>query len=525
MGRDRLNRGRMVRRMIGVLFSCAAPLFFSSCSPSALLTNGGEISYRRVVAERSRDFAFAATNRTFRFKADFEYPAEYGLLPEEHRRLVGFVDDMLNDGTNFATTVSQFSQYMFEAISAASTNEGFDAGANLDMTITGSPTFADSRYFSYGIRLHWTHVNCVHGTYDRTRGRPLKTSDFVDEGDYGTLRTLLRESVAETYVYDDKDPFVDKPADCPPIKDEFSLDKGGLVWEYAPDEMGLGSWMEVRVDWDKLGPILKKDVLMPTARFDEVTEEQMHADCSKGDSWDLPYSYITWGSGLPPSPPFEGTNYPYASVSCKLENPCRGSMAKADFDAFQRCIARVVCPHREYEPRNVREALRDELTAYWKRYLEESAGKTNDDCFGVFEMRGKLGYSGPEYASYEVMHQDGCPCCACETNVVWSWLARKPVASADFLNMKCEQEIRRLMRKSVIADYSECYADMPEVILPSYAMKWPYTFENFKFNGKGVSWVCDAGEVLIGGKGPYACFVTWEELKPCLKAGFVVPSR
>jgi len=81
------------------------------------------------------------------------------------------------------------------------------------------------------------------------------------------------------------------------------------------------------------------------------------------------------------------------------------------------------------------------------------------------------------------------------------------------------------MRKSVIADYSEWYADMPEVILPSYAMNWPYTFENFKFNGKGVSWVCDAGEVLIGGKGPYACFVTWEELKPFLKDGFVVPSR
>jgi len=130
----------MVWRMIGVLLSCAAALFLSSCSPSALLTNGGEISYRRVVAERSRDFAFAATNRTFRFKANFEYPAEYGLLPGEHERLVGFVDGMLNDGTNFATTVSQFSQYMFETISAASTNEGFDAGANLDMTITGSPS-------------------------------------------------------------------------------------------------------------------------------------------------------------------------------------------------------------------------------------------------------------------------------------------------------------------------------------------------------------------------------------------------
>jgi len=60
------------------------------------------------------------------------------------------------------------------------------------------------------------------------------------------------------------------------------------------------------------------------------------------------------------------------------------------------------------------------------------------------------------------------------------------------------------------------YADMPDVILPSYAMKWSYTFENFMFNGKGVSRVCDAGEVLIGGKAPMSASshgVTWKHLK------------
>ena len=46
---------------------------------------------------------------------------------------------------------------------------------------------------------------------------------------------------------------------------------------------------------------------------------------------------------------------------------------------------------------------------------------------------------------------------------------------------------------------------------------------NFSLDARGVTWFCDAGDVLIGGKGSRATTLTWRELKPLLRPSFALP--
>lgn len=91
--------------------------------------------------------------------------------------------------------------------------------------------------------------------------------------------------------------------------------------------------------------------------------------------------------------------------------------------------------------------------------------------------------------------------------------------------MGMTNELKRIMRDEVRNSLADEDGEVSEAVLPDYAKDWPRTFDNYSVDTKGLSWWCDAGEVLIGGKGAFDTTLTWEQLRPFLRINFVIPTR
>lgn len=244
----------------------------------------------------------------------------------------------------------------------------------------------------------------------------------------------------------------------------------------------------------------------------------------RDDAWRVHVARIDSVPLAPPAELFAGTNYPYASIMCSVEDPVNAGIAPDEFSAFQRCLGRAICPHSRREVTSVRDGLDAALFEFWDKYLNEVRQGTFESEFAILEISTKVAYMGPEYLGYVVEYQDGCPCCAGETNVVWSWRMNRSLTSADVVRTDFVGQLRRMLRAAVERCFADDYGDASGVVLPDYAKDWPHTLENFMIDESGISWTCDAGEVLIGGKGPCSFRLTWDELSPVLREDFKLPA-
>ena len=493
----------------------------TGCDQESAKTTGAPISLVREHAERSYALALGATNKVVTFCANMEYPSDYGISADEYERLTGFVNALFNGGTNFVATVDEVSQDVFRGIREASTNENFNADADLSLEVDGHVVYADARYFSYKIDLHGVCTDDLRCTYDRTLGRVVTIGDIVPSNRFDRLRACMREYIKFALCSLADEVLKGCPADWPKIKDAFTVDEHGLTWEYSNDELGIGSRMEMRVGWDELKDIVDPSVI-PTARFANVSSPVVVRDSD--DWWRFPFERVERMEFAPPNPPFAGTNYPHASVTLKIESPRQGGMTTRKFNALQSCLAKVISPHPNVICRTVAEAVQSELVCFWRKLIKEWDGVSPESGYGIYELETKIVYRGPEYVSFRIDSQDGCPCCAGATNVVWSWRTESPLPIGEVIDLTARSRLKKLMRQRVQEDFADDYGDNPDVVLPDYAKDWPHSLDNFSLDDAGVTWFCDAGDVLIGGKGPYETKLTWQELSPFLKKTFRLPS-
>lgn len=492
------------------------------CSHEAAEGVGLPISILREHAVRSSTCGIGATNRVVTFTADMEYPSRYGIGRSEYERLMGFVNQLFNGGTNFTESVNEVSQAVFKGVCEASTNANFDVSSDLDLKIAGAITYSDERYFSYELNLSGLYVDNLRCTYDRQLGRIITIEDLVPSNRFDKLRGFMRDYIKLAMPIQSDEGMSNHPNDWPAIKETFTVDLMGITWIYSKDELDCGSWMEIRVGWDDLKEIVDDHSVIPTGRFAICDRRPNQAD--EQDWWDFPFERVESVETTPPIPPFIGTNYPYASVTLKIENPSQGGMSTKKFRALQRCLARAVSPHGDVECLTVTGAVRNEVIRFWREVVKETKDESSDGGFGIFVLETKIMYRGPEYVSFAIKNQNGCPCCAESTNVVWSWRTESPLKIWEVIKQSETKGLKQLMRKRVREDLEADYEDSPELVLPDYAKNWPYAFDNFSLDENGVTWFCDAGEVILGGKGSYGTHLTWEELSPYMVKGFVIPS-
>ena len=245
----------------------------------------------------------------------------------------------------------------------------------------------------------------------------------------------------------------------------------------------------------------------------------------RDDAWRVDVARIDDVPLSPPAELFAGTNYPYASIMCSIEDPVNNGMDPEKFSALQKCLGESICPHSRREVTSVRDGLDAALFEFWDKYLNEVRQGTFESEFAILEINTKVAYMGPEYLGYVVEYQEGCSCCAGETNVVWSWSMDRSLRSADIVRADSVEQLRMMLRAAVKRYFADDYGDAPEMVLPDYAKDWPHTIENFIIDERGISWSCDAGEVLFGGKGPCSFRLSWEELSPVLREDFKLPAK
>lgn len=498
----------------------------TGCDQESTKTTGAPISLVREHAARSCTIALGETNKVVTFCANMEYPSEYGISANEYGRLTEFVNALFNGGTNFVTTVDDVSQDVFRGIRRgirnASTNENFNASADLNLEVDGKFAYADARYFSYVMNLRGVCTDDFRCTYDRTLGRVVTIGDIVPSNRLDRLRECMREYIKVALCPLDDEMIKVRPKDWPMIKDTFTVDEHSIVWDYSIEELGIGSRMEVRVEWDEIKDVVDPAVI-PTARFASVPSPVVVNDSA--DWWRFPFERVERMDFKPPNPPFVGTNYPHASVTMMIESPCQGGMTTRKFVALQACLAQAMSTHSNSACRTVAESAHSELVHFWRGHIKEMDGISPESSYGVYKLATKITYRGPEYVSFRIDSQNGCPCCADTTNIVWNWITETSLHIGEVVDMTAIGGLKKLMRQRVRAYYADDYADNPDAVLPDYAKDWPHSFDNFSVDETGVTWFCDAGEVLIGGRGPYATTLTWQELAPFLMKAFRLPTR
>lgn len=507
----------------GILIVAALVAACAGCRPGSDGRAGAPIGLERAYAERSYELEPGSPEETFTFKADMEYPSHYGISADEYARLTGFVNALFNGGSNFVTTVDEVSRDVFKGIQEASTNENLDAEADLDMEIKGRVAYADDRYFSYELNLRGICFDSLRCTYDRTLARPVTIGDLVPPDRLGRLRGCMRDHVRLAFGPMGDGMLKGRPDDWPPVKDAFSVDERGLTWDYSHKELEVGARMEIRVGWDELKDIVADRSLLPTGRFAPTVSPRAQRD--EPDWWKFPYERQERMQTAPPCPPFAGTNSPAAEVTLKIESPCPGGMATRKFTALQKCLARAIAPRAGAACVTVAEAVQSEVVHFWERQIAEWDGESPDSGFGAFRLETKVAYRGPEYVSFRIDRQEGCPCGAGTTNLVWSWRTEAPLRIDEVVDRTATAGLKRLMRQRVREDLRDDYDEDSGIVLPDYAKDWPHELDDFSLDTRGVTWFCDAGEVIVGGKGSYETFLSWAALAPFLKRGFVVPKE
>ena len=479
----------------------------------------GAISFTRIRMEKSKEFDFVAGPRTVTLKADVEYPVRWGLAADDYEGMVSFINRTLNGGTNIDETVNKMAADLFEALAPLQTNENLKADADLNLEIRGEVHYADERYLSCEMSMRGVLHDIARAVYDRKLQKSLKVCDLIETNDFPKLRLLLRDHLSLLFTEEiAADILKGKSADWPVINENFYLNTDGIDWLYEPKDSATGSWTSYFVPWEKLKPILRDPSLIPSgeARYgdDKVIVRQ-------GDGelwWDVPYSTMEISGTTPPNPPWPvSTNYPYADFKVNIKKPMQGSMSDVKYRALLDFIGSAIS-HGATPHATIDEAVKTEEIVFWRGVIKEMRNTGGDDAvetgYDLYEMEGEMKYCDERYFCYAVRHQHGCPCCCGETNVVWRWDVMRPLQMSDLIDTKKNGvALKKLMRKAVYEDFKDAYSDNMEVVLPDYAKDWPHTFENFYVSDKGVAWCFDAGEVLIGGKGPTEVLVTWKDLK------------
>ena len=68
--------------------------------------------------------------------------------------------------------------------------------------------------------------------------------------------------------------------------------------------------------------------------------------------------------------------------------------------------------------------------------------------------------------------------------------------------------------------------DYSRFVLPDeWAKEWPKDVTNFRIDNKGVYWQYWAGEVYAGCNGQVVVHFSWEQLRPLLRADFIMPTK
>ena len=244
---------------------------------------------------------------------------------------------------------------------------------------------------------------------------------------------------------------------------------------------------------------------------------------ANGDAWwKFPHVCVEINEWTPPNPPWDGTNYPYASFSAKVQNPQQGRLTDAQYRALQDFLGAAIT-HGRTPHRTVEEAISRIRMPFWEVAIWER------EIYGydIFELEGSPTYQTEKFYCYRIRHQEGPASASVETYVVWSWDRMAPVRIEDILDLpRHEKRLRRLMRRQVLRDWYARLGEAfnPDTVLADYARDWPRAFDNFYLSDKGITWVYEAGCVQVGAMGMAKTTLSWEILEPYLVDKSLMPT-
>ncbi len=470
--------------------------------------SGPQVAIERKTAERHREVALGGVSRPVSIEVNMEYPSKYGIPQDEYVRLTAFVDEMLNDGTNFESSVASIEKDVFDALGQLSKNANAEFQPSYKFDFSGAVNYQDGRYFSYELNLHGTRFEHVRSVFDRKLRRVVKIEDLVSSNNLPSVRRLIAKQAKLMGIEIDEG--------FPQDLNGFGFYDGGVIWDFKGEAVGVQTgWVEITVEWNRLSEFMKDQAMIPTGRFGA------YAACAttgeSDDWWNFPYEKYERYENEPPGYRSTRTEDPLGSAQYKLEIPARGCMSADKYAALQAFLGKAIAQGENCE--SILDGVGILRHNFWAKCLGERKADGEDGGYDVLELQGRISYRGPKYVSYTITHQQGCPCCAGEKNVVWSWDFKRGVDVSEIIDMRFTGELKNLIRNRVKKDFADYYADSPELVLPDYAKNWPEKFDNFRIDANGITWTVDAGDVLMGGKGPCDVRLLWDELKPMLING------
>ena len=209
-------------------------------------------------------------------------------------------------------------------------------------------------------------------------------------------------------------------------------------------------------------------------------------------------------------------------LSIDIEYPVAGFPASANPAAVAAFVATVLT-RGEFACTNV-EAAVSALKGQFRKACatdEAKARKEGAACGGsrFDSCKGRILFMNGQYLSYRNAYQHHCTCGMGVTNGVFGFAQNRALTSGDFLRPSARDAVLRLLWRQVEKDMDLTFE------FSDYGKNCPKTLEEFSVDGNGITWHYDAGEVMVGGKGPAASTLTWEQLKPYLVSPAVVPSN
>ena len=482
------------------------------------VAGGGVITLEKKSAHRSCVLKIRSEDRTVSFAAEMEYPMHFGIPKLEYRNLTSLVDEMFNNGTNFETSVEIVFTNLVESVRDLSTNKSVKIEEDYNLTADGKMVFADERYFSYKLQVVGGESDDLR-TYDRKLGRTITLTDLVATNDFDVICKQIREYVklglGPLYNVQDEKSF-DQQTEKALLKKlaDFTVDQYGLKFYFKRDEWPMYLNMEVRVGWEDIKGILRDKSVIPTGRFNENVVHIV--DENDSEWWKFPIEKYKYGVLEPPKFLWKGTNYPYASISHKIEIPGQGNIHKEKYDIFQSALGAFIS-HGKKPHNTIKEAVYRETVKFWIGHLDENK-KRPQEAYGIYELNSHIPYRGPEYVSYCLSEQDGPPSGTIYSNFVWNWRTMRQLKIEEVIDMNKRQQLLEMMRN----DVSE---DEDDFEWPDWAKDWPRDVTNFWLDQDGVHWGYWAGEIFAGCNGHMTISLTWDQLKPIVRKDFIVPSK
>jgi hypothetical protein len=482
------------------------------------VAGGGKITIEKKTAERSCTAKIGGVEKTVSFSAEMEYPMHFGIPRQEYRNLTGLVDEMFNNGTNFETSVEIVFTNLVESARELSTNKSVKIEKDCSLTADGKMVFADERYFSYMLQVVGGEGDDLC-TYDRKLGRTITLAELVATNDFIVICRQIREYVniglSPLFTVKDEKSFYEKIEKVLLKKlSDFTVDQYGLMFYFKRDEWHLGLNMEVRVSWDSIKDVVIDKSFIPTGRFNENVVHIV--DEKDPEWWKFPIEKYEYGILEPPKFLWKGTNYPYASISHKIEIPGRGNIPKEKYDLLQSTLGAFIS-HGKKPHNTIKEAVYRETVKFWIGHIDEHK-RCPQDAYGIYELNSQIPYRGPEYVSYCLSEQDGPPSGTIYSNFVWNWKTMRQLKIEEVIDMTKSRQLWEMIRN----DVSE---DDDNFEWPDWAKNWPEDMTNFWLDRDGVHWGYWAGEIFAGCNGHMTISLTWKELNPILRKDFIVPVK